>query len=78
MTNRITIISILSIIFTVLITGCVIIPQTASIPLMTKKNEIQLDGGITVLPGVTGTLTYAPTNLSMLIKNYLMHLIILD
>lgn len=38
----------------------VYVPQTATVPLMTAKHELQLSGGITVPPAITGSVAFSP------------------
>jgi hypothetical protein len=38
----------------------VYVPQTVSIPLMSAKHELQLSGGITVPPAITGSVAFSP------------------
>lgn len=40
----------------------VYVPQTAPVPLMTAKHELQLSGGITVPPAITGSVAFSPFN----------------
>ena len=37
-------------------------PQTAPIPMMKEKGELQIDGGITFLPGIQGSAAWSPVN----------------
>ena len=37
-------------------------PQTAPIPMMKEKGELQIDGGITFLPGTQGSAAWSPVN----------------
>jgi hypothetical protein len=49
--------------FVVLIASCkVYTPQPAPVPLMSAKHELQLNGGITIPPGISGSVAYSPFN----------------
>jgi len=49
--------------FIFLVNSCTIYePQIVSIPLMCEKNEVQLNGGFSILGGVYGSAAYAPGN----------------
>jgi hypothetical protein len=37
-------------------------PQPAPVPLMSAKNELQLSAGISIPPGITGSVAYSPFN----------------
>lgn len=48
-------------VFLLLAESCTIyLPQTASIPLMNERNEVQISGGFTSLAGVNGSVAFAP------------------
>ena len=46
----------------VLTSSCIVVSPSNTIPLITKKNEGRLEGGITLHPGLTGSFTYSPIN----------------
>jgi hypothetical protein len=52
----------LIIISTIFISGCVIYPQTFDIPLISEKNEIKIDAGVSVMPSASATVSYGLTN----------------
>lgn len=46
-----------------LLTGCTVyMPQPVPIPLMTARNQVQISGGVTIIPGITGSAVYSPAN----------------
>lgn len=46
-----------------LLTSCTMyMPQTAPIPMMKEKGELQIDGGFTILPGIQGSVAWSPVN----------------
>ncbi len=46
-----------------LVGGCTVyMPQPVPIPLMTAKNQVQLSGGVTIIPGLTAAAAYSPVS----------------
>src|SRR5574340_24703 len=41
---------------------CVYHPQTVDIPLIKKKNDLRIDGGISLIPTIHSTISYGLTN----------------
>lgn len=52
----------LIIISTLFISGCVIYPHTLDIPLISEKNEIKIDAGVSVMPSASATVSYGLTS----------------
>lgn len=52
----------LIIISAIFFTGCVIYPQTFDIPLISEKNELKIDGGVSVIPSASATVTFGLTD----------------
>lgn len=42
--------------------GCLIYPHTLDIPLISEKNEIKIDAGVSVMPSASATVSYGLTN----------------
>lgn len=49
--------------FALVLTSCrLYMPQTAPIPMMKEKGEMQLDGGLTFAPGIQASAAWSPLN----------------
>jgi len=55
--------TILGIIISLLLSSCIVYhPQTIDIPLISKKNDLRVDAGISVIPSAHATISYGLTN----------------
>ncbi len=45
-----------------LISGCVYAPHATDIPLISKKKDLRIDGGISIAPSIHGTVSYGLTD----------------
>lgn len=55
--------TIKTIIAACILSSCTLyLPQTAPIPIMKEKGELQIDGGITIFPGIQGSVSWSPVN----------------
>jgi len=55
--------TILGISISLLLSGCIVYhPQTIDIPLISKKNDLRADAGISVIPSAHATISYGLTN----------------
>lgn len=46
----------------IIVSGCIVYPQTADVPLISEKNDLRVDAGISLVPSATATFSYGLTN----------------